>query len=114
MNGARTTYMRRGYLLTALAAAVLLAASSGTAYAQTSIGFTESSGSVAEAASLESGALEGPLMITDSSIRGSCSGVRSENRSSRCCHDYRERSYPLPAKKVPHRPRDGGAADAAA
>ena len=36
MNGARSTYMRKGYLLTALAAAVLLAASSGTAYAQLS------------------------------------------------------------------------------
>ena len=35
MNGARTTHMRKGYLLTALAAAVLLAASSGTAWAQT-------------------------------------------------------------------------------
>ena len=34
MNGLRTTYMRKGYLLTALAAAVLLAASSGTAWAQ--------------------------------------------------------------------------------
>ena len=34
MNGARSTYMRKGYLLTALAAAVLLAASSGTAWAQ--------------------------------------------------------------------------------
>ena len=34
MNGARSTYMRKGYLLTALAAAVMLAASSGTAYAQ--------------------------------------------------------------------------------
>ena len=34
MNGSRSTYMRKGYLLTALAAAVLLAASSGTAYAQ--------------------------------------------------------------------------------
>ena len=39
MNGARSTYMRKGYLLTALAAAVLLAASSGTAYAQSHIGF---------------------------------------------------------------------------
>ena len=34
MNGARSTLMRKGYLFTALAAAVLLAASSGTAYAQ--------------------------------------------------------------------------------
>ena len=37
MNGARSTYMRKGYLLTALAAAVLLAASSGTAWAQATI-----------------------------------------------------------------------------
>ena len=36
MNGARTTYMRRGYLLTALAAVVLLA-TSGTALAQVTI-----------------------------------------------------------------------------
>ncbi len=35
MNGARSTFMRKGYLLTALAAAVLLAASPGTAVAQT-------------------------------------------------------------------------------
>ena len=42
MNGSRSTSMRKGYLLTALAAAVLLAASSGTAWAQ-SIGFTGSS-----------------------------------------------------------------------
>ena len=34
MNGVRSTYKRKGYLLTALAAAVLLAASSGTAFAQ--------------------------------------------------------------------------------
>ena len=34
MNGVRSTYKRKGYLLTALATAVLLAASSGTAYAQ--------------------------------------------------------------------------------
>ena len=40
MNGARSTYMRRGWLLTALAAAVLLAASSGTALAQNTTGIT--------------------------------------------------------------------------
>ena len=34
MNGVRTIFKRKGYLLTALSAAVLLAASSGTAYAQ--------------------------------------------------------------------------------
>ena len=50
MNGSRSTYMRKGYLLTALAAAVLLAASSGTAYAQRTIGFVGSSGSVSETA----------------------------------------------------------------
>ena len=38
MNGTRTIIRRKGYLLTALAAAVLLAASSGTAWAQ-SVGF---------------------------------------------------------------------------
>ena len=37
MNGARSTFMRKGYLLTALAAAVLLAASSGTAWAQITV-----------------------------------------------------------------------------
>ena len=37
MNGARTIFRRKGYFFTALAAAVLLAASSGTAWAQRSI-----------------------------------------------------------------------------
>ena len=50
MNGARSNFMRKGYLLTALAAAVLLAASSGTAYAQ-SIGFSGSSATIMEGAS---------------------------------------------------------------
>ena len=35
MNVARSTFVRRGYLLTALTVAVLLGASSGTAWAQT-------------------------------------------------------------------------------
>ena len=42
--------MRKGYLLTALAALLLLAASSGTASAQVSIGFTTSGGTVSEGA----------------------------------------------------------------
>ena len=63
MNGARSTFKRKGYLLTALAVAVLLAASPGIASAQ-SIGFVGSSGSVSETASLEIGALEGPHTIT--------------------------------------------------
>ena len=37
MNGARSIFMRKGYLLTALAAIVLLAASAGTAYAQVTV-----------------------------------------------------------------------------
>ena len=51
MNGARSTFMRKGYWLTALATAVLLAASSGTALAQTaSVGFDRASTSVTEGA----------------------------------------------------------------
>ena len=76
MNGARTTFMRRGYLLTALAAAVLLAASPGIASAQ-SIGFVGTSGSVAEAASFEAGAFEGPHAIT---IRGT--GIPAARRTA--------------------------------
>ena len=37
MNGARSTFMRKGYWLTALAAIVLLAASTGTASAQVTV-----------------------------------------------------------------------------
>ena len=51
MNGARSNFMRKSYWLTALAAAVLLAASSGTALAQTaSVGFDRASTSVTEGA----------------------------------------------------------------
>ena len=39
MNVARSIFMRKGYLLTALAVAVLLAGSSGTAWAQTGTKF---------------------------------------------------------------------------
>ena len=51
MNGARTTLIRKGYWLTALATAVLLAASSGTALAQTttaSVGLDRASTSLTE------------------------------------------------------------------
>ena len=47
MNGVRSTFMRRGYLLTALAAAVLLAVSPGMASAQ-SVEFGATSGEVLE------------------------------------------------------------------
>ena len=53
MNGVRSISMRKGYLLTALAAAVLLAASSGTAYAQ-GIGFVGTSRTMMEGASPDS------------------------------------------------------------
>ena len=76
MNGVRSTFMRRGYLLTALSALLLLAASSGTASAQ-SVGFVGTSGSVAEAASFEPGALEGPHAIT---IRGT--GIPQARRTA--------------------------------
>ena len=59
--------MRKGYLLTALAAAVLLAASSGTAYAQrVTIGFVETSGEVSEEAYVDanSNSLEAAQRIT--------------------------------------------------
>ena len=49
MNGARSTFMRKGYWLTALAAIVLLAASPGTALAQTLTGFSTTSVTVTEA-----------------------------------------------------------------
>ena len=62
MNGVRTTFMRRGYLLTALSALLLLAASTGTASAQ-SIGFVDSSGSVSETGTIAADALQEPLEI---------------------------------------------------
>ena len=66
MNGVENNYSwRKGYLLTALAAAVLLAASSGTAYAQrVSIGFVGTSGAVSETAFLDANSLTGPLTVT--------------------------------------------------
>ena len=69
MNGVRSIFRRKGYLFTALAAAVLLAASSGTAYAQeepepeATIGFETTSGSVHERAFLNANSLEAPQRI---------------------------------------------------
>ncbi len=62
MNVARSTLVRRGYLLTALALAVLLAASSGTAWAQT-ISFRTSRATVEEGASTNA-ATPAPLTVT--------------------------------------------------
>ena len=62
MNGVRSTFMRRGYLLTALAALLLLAASSGTAEAQ-SVRFTTTSGNLSEGAS-SAPATPAPLEIS--------------------------------------------------
>ena len=77
MNGARTIFRRKGYLLTALAAAVLLAASSGTAWAQTpGVGFVTTSGSVDEKASV-SPSTPGLLTVTvrASGLPGGAIGV---------------------------------------
>ena len=62
MNVARSTFMRKGYLLTALAVAVLLAASSGTAWAQT-IAFSTSRGTLQEGATIAPNT-EDPLTIS--------------------------------------------------
>ena len=62
MKVSSSTFTRRGYLLTALTVAVLLAASSGTAWAQT-IGFRQSRGTVEEGASTNT-ATEAPLNVT--------------------------------------------------
>ena len=63
MNGARTTFMRRGYLLTALAAAVLLAASPGTASAQT-VGFVGDTTIMAMEGAGEAGTGIAPVQVT--------------------------------------------------
>ena len=64
MNGARSTLMRKGYLLTALAAAVLLAASPGVASAQTpTIGFSGSSATMMEGAAPGMGTAD-PIEVT--------------------------------------------------
>ena len=63
MNGARSTYMRKGYLLTALAAAVLLAASSGTAWAQ-SVEFDVTTAEVLEGSAGTAGTDPPALRVT--------------------------------------------------
>ncbi len=62
MNVARSTLVRKGYLLTALTVAVLLVVSSGTAWAQT-IGFRQSRATLAEEASTDA-ATPVPLKVT--------------------------------------------------
>ena len=63
MNGVRSTFMRKGYLITALAALLLLAASSGTASAQ-SVGFVgDTSVTVMEGAGVQGTGIP-PLRVT--------------------------------------------------
>ena len=62
MNVARSTFVRRGYLVTALALAVLLAASAGTAWAQT-IRFSTSRATLDEGASSDP-ATRAPLKVS--------------------------------------------------
>ena len=71
MNVAISTFVRRGYLLTALAVAVLLAGSSGTAWAQTTgvsttatSRFSGSSGTLPEGADLADLSKPRPLKVT--------------------------------------------------
>ena len=68
MNVATSTFVRRGYLLTALAVAVLLVASSGTAWAQTKITassrFSGSSGTLPEGANADDLSKPRPLKVT--------------------------------------------------
>ena len=68
MNVATSTFVRRGYLLTALAVAVLLVASSGTAWAQTKITassrFSGSSGTLPEGADAADLSKPRPLQVT--------------------------------------------------
>ena len=67
MNVATSTFVRRGYLLTALAVAVLLVASSGTAWAQTKITassrFSGSSGTLPEGADAADLSKPRPLQV---------------------------------------------------
>ena len=60
MNVARSIFMRKGYLLTALAVAVLLAGSAGTAWAQTGTKVTATSRFSGSSRTLPEGADMGP------------------------------------------------------
>ena len=62
MNVSRSTFVPRGYVLTALAVAVLLVATSGTAWAQ-SLRFSTSSATVDEGASATDSAAPRPLKV---------------------------------------------------
>ena len=78
MNVARSTLVRRGYLLTALALAVLLAASSGTAWAQ-SLRFNTSRATVEEGASASDTAAPTPLKVTISRSSSGFDGPDDDN-----------------------------------
>ena len=80
MNGSRSTYMRKGYLWTALFAAVLLAASPGIASAQ-SIGFVGTSATVGEGASPSALTAE-PIMVEIEVSGLTLSGVGANRESA--------------------------------
>ena len=89
MNGVRSTFMRRGYLLTALSALLLLAASAGTAEAQrVSIGFVETSGAVSETAFLDATSLAEPQRITVR-VQGLLGGTRRAGDVTRSLGEVR-------------------------
>ena len=83
MNGVRSIFRRKGYLLTALAAAVLLAASSGTAWAQVepgSVRFTATTGTVSEGAPTST---KPPLLVTLERTLRTVRGVDDDDDASR-------------------------------
>ena len=78
MTRPRSIFMRKDFLLTTLAAAVLLAASAGTAWAQSPrIGFTPRSGSVNEGATADADS-EHPLLTVTVRARGLPAGPAGE------------------------------------
>ena len=81
MTRPRSISMRKGFLLTTLAAAVLLAASAGTASAQSPrLGFTPRSGSVNEGARADANS-EHPLLTV--TVQGAEPACRSRRRGRR-------------------------------
>ena len=103
MNGARSTFMRKGYWLTALAAIVLLAASPGTASAQ-STGFSDmSSGTKVRARPPMGGPT--PLRSTITvSAKAVIDGLgRKWPRDDRA---HARRSHRYPESKLPARPSE--------
>ena len=119
MNVTRSTLMRRGYLLTALAVAALLAGSSGSAWAQTttttaSSRFTSSSGTLEEGATTSA---DTPRPLTVTITRSTRSKADPYNTSDgphlNLSFEYNGVDY-VPSGQAPFTvSTDGGATDLA-